>query len=150
VAEIVAGVGCSHAPSIAHAYDHQLTQEPAWKPLFDAFAESHRWLMRFRPDVLVVIYNDHVDQYFYDAWPTFSIGLADEYQIPDEGLERAIFRQFPGTRRWRGMLLQKWWTEDSIWRLRIACLSITDFFRQCLCSTKDGSCRLCRSRLTWS
>jgi len=96
VAEIVAGVGCSHAPSIAHAYDHKLTQEPAWKPLFDAFAESHRWLMSFRPDVLVVIYNDHVDQYFYDAWPTFSIGLADEYQIPDEGFGARDFPPVPG------------------------------------------------------
>lgn len=96
MAKIIAGVGCSHAPSIAHAYDHKLTQEPAWKPLFDAFAGSHRWLMSFNPDALVVIYNDHIDQYFYDAWPTFSIGIADQYQIPDEGFGARDFPPVPG------------------------------------------------------
>ena len=96
MAEIIAGLGCSHAPSIAHAYDHQLTQALGWKPLFDAFAQSHRWLMGQKPDVIVVIYNDHVDQYFYDAWPTFSIGIADEFEIPDEGMGPRPFPPVPG------------------------------------------------------
>lgn len=96
MAEIVAGLGCSHAPSIAHAYDHKLTQQPGWKPLFDAFGRSHHWLMEQKPDVIVVIYNDHVDQYFYDAWPTFSIGIADEFQIPDEGFGPREFPPVPG------------------------------------------------------
>jgi catalytic LigB subunit of aromatic ring-opening dioxygenase len=96
VAEIIAGVGCSHAPSIAYAFDHKLTHEPTWKPLFDAFNASHRWLMERKPDVLVVIYNDHVDQYFYDAWPTFSIGVAGEFEIPDEGFGQRAFPPIPG------------------------------------------------------
>ncbi len=54
-----------------------------------AFEKSQGWLESLKPDVLVVIYNDHVDQYFYDAWPTFSIGMAEQYDIPDEGLGRA-------------------------------------------------------------
>ena len=85
MAKIIAGIGCSHAPSIAHAYDHRLVEEPPWKPLFTAFKQTSQWLLRQKPDVLIVLYNDHVDQYFFDAWPTFTIGVAAEYQIADEG-----------------------------------------------------------------
>src|SRR5262249_32403147 len=96
MAEIIAGLGCSHWPSIAHPYDHQLTQALGWKPLFDALAQSHRGLMAQKPDVIVVIYNDHVDQSFYDAGPTFSIGIADEFEIPDEGMGPRPFPPVPG------------------------------------------------------
>ncbi|HZZ07880.1 MAG TPA: hypothetical protein VFE43_05020, partial [Candidatus Binataceae bacterium] len=85
MATVVAGLGCSHAPSIAHAYDSGATGESGWKPLFNAFAKAQRWLMKQRPDALVVIFNDHVDHYFFDAWSTFAIGVADQYQIADEG-----------------------------------------------------------------
>jgi aromatic ring-opening dioxygenase catalytic subunit (LigB family) len=85
MATIVAGLGCSHAPSIAHAYDSGAAREAGWKPLFDAFARAARWLAERRPEALVVIYNDHVDNFFFDAWATFAIGVADQYQIADEG-----------------------------------------------------------------
>ncbi len=98
MARIVAGLGCSHAPSIAHAFDSGSSREPAWKPLFDAFARVRRWLARQRPDALVVIYNDHVDNYFFDVWSTFSIGVADEYQIADEGWGPRRFPPVPGHR----------------------------------------------------
>lgn len=96
MARIVAGIGCSHAPSIAHAYDHRLTEDPSWKPLFTAFARAQQWLLAQKPDALVVIYNDHIDQYFFDAWPTFTIGVADEYQIADEGWGPRAFPPVPG------------------------------------------------------
>jgi hypothetical protein len=96
MARVIAGIGCSHAPSIAHAYDHGLREDPPWKPLFAAFARVHQWLMNQEPDALVVIYNDHVDQYFFNAWPTFTIGVADEYQIADEGWGPRAFPPVPG------------------------------------------------------
>lgn len=96
MAKIIAGIGCSHAPSIAHAYDHRLVEEPPWKPLFTAFKRTCQWLMEQKPDALIVIYNDHVDQYFFDAWPTFTIGVATEYQIADEGWGLRAFSVVPG------------------------------------------------------
>jgi hypothetical protein len=96
VARVAAGIGCSHAPSIAHAYDHRLMEDPPWKPLFSAFARARQWLLEQNPDALVVIYNDHVDQYFFDAWPTFTIGVAEEYQIADEGWGPRAFPPVPG------------------------------------------------------
>ncbi|MGH7914652.1 MAG: class III extradiol dioxygenase family protein [Candidatus Binataceae bacterium] len=98
MATIVAGLGCSHAPSIANAYDSGASLEPGWKPLFDAFTEAGRWLAERRPDALVVIYNDHVDNYFFDVWPTFAIGVADQYQIADEGWGPRCFAPIPGHR----------------------------------------------------
>jgi len=98
MATVVAGLGCSHAPSIAHAYDSSATREPEMKPLFDAFAQAAWWLAERRPDALVVIYNDHVDNYFFDAWPAFSIGVASEYQIADEGWGPRRFAPVPGHR----------------------------------------------------
>jgi aromatic ring-opening dioxygenase catalytic subunit (LigB family) len=98
MATVVAGLGCSHAPSIAHAYDGGLFREPQWQPLFDSFAAAARWLELRRPDALVVIFNDHVDNQFFDAWPTFSIGVCDEYEITDEGWGPRKFSPVPGNR----------------------------------------------------
>ncbi|MGH7933247.1 MAG: class III extradiol dioxygenase family protein [Candidatus Binataceae bacterium] len=96
MAKIVAGLGCSHAPSIAHVYDSGAREEPGWCPLFQAFDRARQWLARQRPDALVVIYNDHVDSYLIDAWPTFAIGIADEYAIADEGWGPRQFPPVPG------------------------------------------------------
>jgi aromatic ring-opening dioxygenase catalytic subunit (LigB family) len=98
MAKVVAGLGCSHAPSIAHAYDAGASRDPGMTPLFDAFAQAARWLAERRPDALVVIYNDHVDNYFFDAWPTFAIGIADDFQIADEGWGPRHFAAVPGHR----------------------------------------------------
>src|SRR5690242_1879649 len=104
MAIIVAGMGCSHAPSIAHAHDSGVTREPGWKPLFDSFALAARWLSGRRPDALVVIYNDHVDNYFFDAWPAFAIGVADRYLIADEGWGPRRLAPVPGHRALAGHL----------------------------------------------
>ncbi|MGH9303254.1 MAG: protocatechuate 3,4-dioxygenase [Acidimicrobiales bacterium] len=96
MAEIVAGLGCSHAPSIAHVYDRGKTREPDWRPLFDCFDLAERWLRDARPDVLVCIYNDHIDQFFLDAWPTFSVGIGPCFEIADEGWAPRALPSVPG------------------------------------------------------
>lgn len=85
MATIVAGVMCSHAPTIMSAYDSRRTNEPAWKPLFCGIAALSRWLAEQRPDHLVVLTNDHMTQFDLVCWPTFAIGVVDEYPIADEG-----------------------------------------------------------------
>lgn len=96
MARVVGGLGCSHAPSIAHAYDRGMTEEPHWRPLFEAFRHAQRWLLDIAPDALVVVYNDHVDQFFFDCWPTFAIGLAQEFEVADEGYGPRAFPPVPG------------------------------------------------------
>jgi protocatechuate 4,5-dioxygenase beta chain len=82
---IVAGIGTSHVPSIGGAYDRGKTATPAWKPLFDAYVPVREWLKELKPDVCIMVYNDHGADFFFDKYPTFAIGCADSYPIADEG-----------------------------------------------------------------
>lgn len=97
MAKVVAGLSCSHAPSIAHVYDSNRTRDEGWQPLFDAMEKARQWLSDQRPDALVVIYNDHIDQFFLDAWPTFTIGTGESFPIADEGWGPRDFPPVPGS-----------------------------------------------------
>jgi protocatechuate 4,5-dioxygenase beta chain len=83
--KVVAGIGLSHVPSIGPVVDRNRTQEPAWKPLFDAYVPVREWLERLRPDVAIVVYNDHGADFGFDKYPTFALGVAERYAIGDEG-----------------------------------------------------------------
>ena len=87
MARIVAGIGLSHVPSVGVAYDRGKQQEPAWKPLFDAYVPVREWLGRLEPDIAIVVYNDHGADFMFDKYPTFAIGAADG--LPAEILQRA-------------------------------------------------------------
>jgi protocatechuate 4,5-dioxygenase beta chain len=83
--KVVAGVGLSHVPSVGVAYDRGKMQTPAWKPLADAYVPVREWLRRTKPDVAIVVYNDHGADFMFDKYPTFAIGAAERYGIADEG-----------------------------------------------------------------
>ena len=83
--KVVGGIGLSHVPSIGPVVDRKRTEEPAWKPLFDAYVPVREWLARLRPDVAIVVYNDHAADFSFDKYPTFALGVADRYAIADEG-----------------------------------------------------------------
>src|SRR5213076_3327496 len=85
MARVLGGIGASHAPSMEHVYDRGEMETEEWQPLFGPFDEVRRWLERIRPDALFVIYNDHFDHFWLDAWPQFAIGVADRFPIADEG-----------------------------------------------------------------
>jgi protocatechuate 4,5-dioxygenase beta chain len=72
-------------PSVGPVVDRNRTQEPAWKPLFDAYVPVREWLEKTKPDVAIVVYNDHVADFTFDKYPTFALGVAESYAIGDEG-----------------------------------------------------------------
>ena len=82
---IVGGIGLSHVPSVGPVVDRKREQDPAWKPLFDAYVPVRSWLEKLKPDVAIVVYNDHVADFTFDKYPTFALGVADRYAIADEG-----------------------------------------------------------------
>jgi protocatechuate 4,5-dioxygenase, beta chain len=82
---IIAGIGTSHVPSIGGAFDRGKSGTPAWKPLFEAYVPVREWLTRLKPDIVVMVYNDHGADFFFDKYPTFAVGCADSYAIADEG-----------------------------------------------------------------
>jgi len=84
--KIIAGIGTSHVPSIGGAYDRGAQADPDWKPLFDAYIPVREWLEELRPDVAIVVYNDHGADFFFDKYPTFALGCADQYAVADEGM----------------------------------------------------------------
>jgi protocatechuate 4,5-dioxygenase, beta chain len=85
MAQIIGGVTTSHVPAIGRAIAKHLQQEPYWQPFFEGYAPVHRWLAEARPDVVVVLYNDHGLNFFLDKMPTFAVGAAAQYCNADEG-----------------------------------------------------------------
>ncbi|MBV8534024.1 MAG: protocatechuate 3,4-dioxygenase, partial [Alphaproteobacteria bacterium] len=99
MAQIVGGIATSHIPSIGNAIAKGLQNDPYWRPFFDGFVGAQRWLSRVKPDVVVVMYNDHGLNFFLDKMPTFAIGAAAEYRHADEGWGLPVALPFPGDAR---------------------------------------------------
>lgn len=85
MARIIGGITTSHVPAIGRAIARNLQQDPYWKPFFDAYVPVRQWLAEVKPDVVIVLYNDHGLNFFLDKMPTFAIGAAPEYRNADEG-----------------------------------------------------------------
>ena len=85
MAEIFAGVGTSHVPAIGAAVDHDKTQQDYWKPLFDGYEPARKWMREQKPDVAIIVYNDHASAFSLKMIPTFALGLAAEFSPADEG-----------------------------------------------------------------
>ncbi len=96
MAKIVGGITTSHVPAIGRAMAQNLHQDPYWKPFFDGFPPAHRWLETVKPDVAVVVYNDHGLNFFLDKMPTFSVGAAPQYVNADEGWGIPTLAPFAG------------------------------------------------------
>ena len=96
MATIVGAINVTHVPYIGRAIAKNLQQDPYWKPFFDGFPPVHAWLAKARPDVAVVVYNDHGLNFFLDKMPTFSVGAASEYVNADEGWGIPTLPPFPG------------------------------------------------------
>src|SRR4051812_11072555 len=94
----VGGIGAAPPPSLEHIYDagEDVRRNQEWEPLFGPFEEVSKWLEELRPDRLVVIYNDHMDEFFLNAYPTFALGVANEYPVADEGFGARPFPPLPG------------------------------------------------------
>jgi protocatechuate 4,5-dioxygenase beta chain len=88
MARIVAGVTTSHVPAIGAMIDQGRQQEPYWAPIFGGFEFSKRWMADLKPDVAIVIYNDHASAFDASIFPTFALGCADQYLPADEGWGR--------------------------------------------------------------
>ncbi|MGQ9367963.1 class III extradiol dioxygenase family protein [Azospirillum sp. ST 5-10] len=85
MARIIGGLTTSHIPAIGNAISKELFEDPYWKPFFAGYPPVRDWLDKEKPDVAIVIYNDHGLNFFLDKMPTFSIGAAAQYENADEG-----------------------------------------------------------------
>ncbi len=85
MARITASVYTSHVPAIGAALDQGKAGEPYWQPLFHGFDFSKQWLAGQKPDVVLLVYNDHATAFSLDFIPTFALGTAARYAPADEG-----------------------------------------------------------------
>ncbi|MCP4235246.1 MAG: protocatechuate 3,4-dioxygenase, partial [Aestuariibacter sp.] len=85
MAKIIGGITSSHIPAVGNAITQGITQEPYWKRFFDGYEPAKEWLAEAKPDLVIVVYNDHGLNFFLDKVPTFALGCADIYENADEG-----------------------------------------------------------------
>ena len=85
MADIVAGIATSHVPAIGAALDNGKADTPYWKPVFDGYRPSQEWLAALKPDVVILVYNDHASAFSLELIPTFALGCAAEFPPADEG-----------------------------------------------------------------
>ncbi|MBT5186712.1 MAG: protocatechuate 3,4-dioxygenase [Kordiimonadaceae bacterium] len=85
MANFVGGICTSHNGSLMHGWDHNLRDDPTWKPVFESYEPVQKWILDKKVDVLFFVYNDHVSNFFFDCYPTLAIGIAEEYEHADEG-----------------------------------------------------------------
>jgi gallate dioxygenase len=85
MARIIGSIASSHTPTIGYAYDQQKQTDPAWAPIFEAYAPVQRWLLETKPDVVFYIFNDHVTSFFFDHYSPFALGIGTSYPPADEG-----------------------------------------------------------------
>jgi gallate dioxygenase len=85
MARIVGAVASSHTPTIGFALDTHKEQDAAWAPIFEGYKPVQAWLAEKQPDVLVMIFNDHVTSFFFDHYSQFALGIGESYRVADEG-----------------------------------------------------------------
>ena len=85
MARIIGGIASSHSPTIGFALDAQKQNDPVWAPIFAAYVPIREWLLKKKPDVLFLIYNDHVTSFFFDHYSHFALGVGEKFEPADEG-----------------------------------------------------------------
>ncbi len=85
MARITASLFTSHVPAIGAALDMGKTAEPYWQQVFSGYDYAKQWMKDNKPDVVILVFNDHATAFSLEMIPTFAIGCAGEYQPADEG-----------------------------------------------------------------
>ena len=85
MAQIFAGMGCSHVPGLAIAIDNNKQHEEYWVPVIKGLEPVRLWHKHNVPDVNIIVFNDHATSYSLDSYATFTLGVAEQFKPADEG-----------------------------------------------------------------
>src|SRR3712207_4046162 len=96
MAQIVAAVASAHAPGLATRPE----PDPAGmkERFYGALRQARERLAAARPDALIVVSNEHLQNFFFNNWPTFCIAYPEEMEGPIEGwmpIPRSTLRGHP-------------------------------------------------------
>lgn len=90
MAKLIGGIGTSHIPPIGIAMDSGNLKGPYWDRFAKGIEPAREWMKKNKPDVCIVVYNDHGSNFgitLQNVVP-FGLGMAKEYQPADEGFGR--------------------------------------------------------------
>lgn len=85
MARITAGVGTSHVPLLGRLMDIGVSRTEKWDPVYKGYDFSKKWIAEQKPDVIILVYNDHATAFDMKIIPTFAIGCSEEFKVADEG-----------------------------------------------------------------
>ena len=108
VARIVGGIACSHVPAIGAALDKGTAGNPYWEPYFAGIAPAREWMAELKPDVAILVYNDHAYAFRCEIIPDVPVRRGADVPAGRRGLGPAAgarrssaIRRSPGTSRSR-------------------------------------------------
>ena len=87
MARLTAGIATSHVPLMGVGVDQKKQDDPYFKPIFAGYDWTKDWIKKpeNKPDVVVLVFNDHASAFGQELIPTFAIGCAEEFEPADEG-----------------------------------------------------------------
>lgn len=85
VARISAGVASSHVPLLGVAVDQGNMEDDYFGPIFAGYEWTREWEKLEKPDVIILVYNDHASAFDANIIPTFAIGCGERFKPADEG-----------------------------------------------------------------
>lgn len=87
MARLTAGLATSHVPLIGVGVDQKKQSEPYFQPIFAGYDWTKTWIQKpgNKPDVVILVFNDHASAFGQELIPTFAIGCGEEFQSADEG-----------------------------------------------------------------
>ena len=112
MATLIGGLAVSHVPAIGNAIANKRQGEDYWRPFFDGLGPARDWIQAQKPDVAVVLYNDHGLNFFLDKMPTFAVGAAESYANADEGWGLPVLQPFKGDPAFSWRLIEALFAAD--------------------------------------
>lgn len=82
MADVVLGIGASHAPNLANPALMRGGKEEQYERVKRGFAQARTLLEQTRPEVIVIFSTDHFDRCFYDNLPPFLVGVGESATGP--------------------------------------------------------------------
>src|SRR5260370_7911807 len=78
MAQVVAGIACSHVPMMASPKNWEHLADGERTSLRAGFDRARQILEDSRPDILITFADDHFDRCFFDNLPAFLVGVGEE------------------------------------------------------------------------